>query len=625
MTIRTKQRRVFSICLGAMVLGNAFLCAAPKAPGALLPSDTLAMITIPQFDDAKAAFLSDPLIRLFDDPSMKPYADTLRETFETQVMGGLEKQLGIKLSEYTDLMNGQLTLAVFVNPGENPARPEFDILLALDSGDRAGQLKERINEVKQRLTQAGQTLKPVTIRNQSFFRLRADGSGRKGNQGVPNELFLGQVDSFLMVSTSAAIVQKSLAASSGASVASLAEDPAFSKIHANRFKSSYGYGWVNFPELYELVEPSVKAMDRQFAGNANPLIPKPTAILNALGLDGLKGLAFDLKNLEQGSMVELTMAIPKQARRGVFSLLALEAKDSTPLPQIPDNVVSFNRTRLNLGEAWSGLENMVGELAPPVMGFVELFLGGLGKDRDPNFDFRESFFENLGDDIITIGLPPKSEKLQDLANPPSLTLIGSPKAQELADAFVVATGLIPSGGNVLTEREFLGKKIYSFKIPGLAIPGAGAPGQDPSAGVGLFMAPNEGYLAFSMDEEALESYLRGPSASQKPLRRMAGLRQSAEALGDEGLSSFRYDNASELVKNLWEISRENPDMLTGGIAGAALGGPQPFGGLEGLADFSKLPPFESVSKYFHYSVGGSSSDSDYLNYRWFRPTPPQLD
>ena len=81
----------------------------------------------------------------------------------------------------------------------------------------------------------------------------------------------------------------------------------------------------------------------------------------------------------------------------------------------------------------------------------------------------------------------------------------------------------------------------------------------------------------------------------------------------------------QLVKNLWELGRENPEMLTGGLTGAALGAPQPFGGLEALADFSKLPPFENVAKYFHYSVGGSSSDSDYLNYRWFRPTPPQLD
>ena len=622
---RIKQRRVYAVCLGALVLGSSFLSAAPKAPGTLLPSDTLAMITIPQFADAKAAFLNDPFVRLFDDPSMKAYADSLRQTFETQVLGGLEKQLGITLSDYTDLMNGQLTVAVFVNPGDNAARPSFDLLLALDSGDRAGQLEERINEVKQRLTQAGQALKPVTIRNQSFVRLQANGAGRKEDRSTPDELFLGQVGSFLMVSTSAAIVQKSLAVSSGASEKSLAEDPDFSRIHANRFKNSYGYGWVNFPELYALIEPRVKAMDRQFAGNANPLIPKPTAILKALGLDGLKGLAFDLKNLEQGSMVEFTMAIPQQARRGVFSLLALKNKDSAPLPQIPDDVVSFNRTRLNLREAWSSLEAMVGELSPPVMGFVELFLGGLGKDRDPNFDFRESFFENLGDDIITVGLPPKSDELQDIANPPSLTMIGSPKAEELANAFVVATGLIPYGGNVLTERDFLGKKSYSFNIPGMAIPGGAAPGQDPAAGVGLFMAPDGGYLVFSMDEEALEGHLRGPSSSQKSLRRLAGLRQSTEVLGDEGLSSFRYDNASQLVKNLWNISRENPEMLTGGITGAALGAPQPFVGLDGLTDFSKLPPFENVAKYFHYSVGGSSSDAHYMNYRWFRPTPPQLD
>jgi hypothetical protein len=624
MKLKNTWAQVAVCCLGGMV-GFSSLFAAPRPPGSMLPSDTLAVLTIPHFPDAKTAFLGDPYVRLFDDPSMKAYTDKITTTFEQNVMGGLEKQLGIKLSEYTELMNGQLTVAFFVNAPEGAKQPSFDLMLALDSGDKSDQLREKLADVRKRFADAGQTLRPITIRNQSFYRIKPNGKGNDNDsKGTPNELYMGQVDSFLMISSSAAVMQKVLASGSDGAVTSLADNPSFKKIFANRLKGSCGYGWVNFAEVYKLIVPQVKAMDRQFGGNANPLIPKPSAVLDALGLGGLEGLSFNLKELPKGSMVEFTMSVPEKGRRGLFELLALEKKDSLPMNRIPEDVVSFSRTRVNLAAFWSELEGMVGELAPPVMGFVELFLGGLGKDRDPNFDFRESFFGNLGDDLITIGLPPRSSKLEDVANPPSLTLLGSPDPKRLAEALVVATGLIPSGGNVLSEREFLGRTIYSFTIPGLALPGAAQPGQDPAAGAGFYMAPDDGYLVFSMDEQTVEDYLRGPSSSQKPLRRIAGLNQAIRFLGEDQLTSFRYDNAAELVKKLWELGRENPELLTGGLGAAALAVPQPFSGLDELADFSSLPPFDRVAKYFHYSVGGSSSDAEHLNYRWFRPTPPNL-
>lgn len=624
---RTQLLLSVALVLLGLAQGEESLRAGDQDAGAMLPADTLAVLTIPNVPAAKAAFWGDPLIRLFADPSMKKYADKISTAWESQAVPALEKEFGIKLSEYTELMNGQLTVGVFMGAPQRGGMPSVNLLLALDAGDREEQLRTKLKDVRQRLSDAGQALKPITIRNQNFYRMNAgqvlgQGAGN-GSGGGSSELFWGQVDSLLMISSSAAVLERSLAASSGATVSSLADNAGFSRLFANRFKSSYGFGWVNFSEVYKLIEAQVEILDRQFAKNANPLIPKPSAILAALGLDGLEALSFNLKELESGSMVELAMTIPQQKRRGVFELLALEKKDSLPLNRVPSDVVKFNRTRIDLAKSWQQLEGMVGQLAPPLTGLVELFLGGLGKDRDPNFDFRESFFGNLGDDIITIGMPPRSAKLEDLATAPSLTLLGSPNPDQLAQALVVATGLIPSGGNVLTEREFLGRKIFSFTIPGMVLPGTGGPGQEATP-AGFYMAADDAYLVFSGDERALEDYLRGPSSSQEPLRRMAGLRQATQVLADEPLTSFRYDNAVEIVKGFWEMGRENPDLLTGNLGLLAGAAPNPLENIEGMADLSELPPFERVAKYFHYTLGGSSSDANYLNYRWYRPTPPQL-
>jgi hypothetical protein len=43
-----------------------------------------------------------------------------------------------------------------------------------------------------------------------------------------------------------------------------------------------------------------------------------------------------------------------------------------------------------------------------------------------------------------------------------------------------------------------------------------------------------------------------------------------------------------------------------------------------LMDFSLLPPFDSIAKYFHFNVYGESASVDGLTFKWFEPVPPGL-
>jgi hypothetical protein len=43
------------------------------------------------------------------------------------------------------------------------------------------------------------------------------------------------------------------------------------------------------------------------------------------------------------------------------------------------------------------------------------------------------------------------------------------------------------------------------------------------------------------------------------------------------------------------------------------------------ADFSLLPDYDAVSKYFYLSVFGGSANADGLTLKVFAPRPPQLD
>jgi hypothetical protein len=53
-----------------------------------------------------------------------------------------------------------------------------------------------------------------------------------------------------------------------------------------------------------------------------------------------------------------------------------------------------------------------------------------------------------------------------------------------------------------------------------------------------------------------------------------------------------------------------------------LANPEPA--FRGLMDFSLLPAFDRLARYFHFSVSGGSATVEGLSFKWFAPAPPQL-
>ncbi len=590
--------------------------AAESKPETLVPEDAFAVFTIPHFPDAKTAFLGEPFVRLFQDVAMENFTKQIKSTWEAVVLRGMEEQWNVRLDEHAVLLNGQVTLALFLNANPAKSRPDFDVLLALESGAKSAQLKTRLKDFRKRFSKAGWTLRPMTFPKGKFHQLRwNDEANVQGSSALLHKVVFGRAGSLFLASTKASLIERALAnADKGTDAASLSGQPAFRQIHSRRLRQSYAYGWLHFAKLYKIIEGQVRNLDRQFA--ENPMIPPPSKMLQSLGLNGLQSLSLHLRRLEGGSIMEFAMVVPKEDRQGLFEWIDLAEKDCSPPPRVPADVANFSRVRLNIGRLWENLEESVAELSPILGGMMNALLRE--SEQGLGFNIREDILGNLGDDLIVIGFPPRSSRFEDLISAPTLTLLGSPNPKALAQTLVKATGLIPSEENSLTKKEFQGKTIYSFTIPGLPFMESG----QPSANVGLHMTVDEGYLLFSMDEQTLKNYLRSPSETHRPLRKVPGLKQAIAALGPEELTSFRYDNPAKVIGMFWEFARKNPNFLEEGLEVSADLDirKSPFS-----AEFlSALPPFEQVAKYFHFSVSGGSSDAHSINYRLFMPTPPQL-
>ena len=613
----------------------AIFAATPPPPNEWVPENALAIFTIPNYEIAKEAWDNNLYMRFWNDPSMTAFREHAEKSFDEKVAAKLEKDTGFKLSELTELIKGQATFAMVPQPGNQQG---MGLLAALDTGGQAEKLTQMIDKTRTKFQEAGNPLKPVQIQNLTFHstKFKAElpqfGAISGGEKQGEMEFIFGQSGSILLAGTSIPHLEQTVQKLSGGGGKSLSSKASFHQIHQKLFRTAEGYGWIQFQSIYALVEKLAEENSKRTkAGqDANPmsmLMPKPQVILKALGLEAIQGLGLSWGSIPSGTVWDLALQAPMDQRKGLLNLVEFEQKDASPPPFVTDDVFSFQRVRFDARKTWQKLEKMLGEISPQLSGLLQMTMGLLGKDRDPNFDFRKNFIENLGDDFIMAQWPPKSSKPEDVINPPELILIGSPNPEPLVKAFIAASGLLPGGNSLLKERSFLGRTLYSINFP----TGTPAPGATASAleTMGLHFVASGMYVAFSTNEAMLESYLRSANGPGRPLKTNPEFQQAINAVGGFKSGYVYYQSFQSSVEIVYENFRNNPESPLSAMIGMGLGA-----GIPGISapseeaspffDFKQLPPFDQVKKYFHFNVSGNSSDDTMLNIKSMAPIPASM-
>ncbi|HKQ38753.1 MAG TPA: hypothetical protein VJ063_11795, partial [Verrucomicrobiae bacterium] len=435
------------------------------------------------------------------------------------------------------------------------------------------------------------------------------------------EWLVGQSGPLLIVGNSRKGVEKVLARMGGGNVPGLSEQANFSTHYGPLFRSADVYGWVNWKTFMDFAMKKPKEPEEKPKRGAFD----PEAILKGLGLNAVQSLAFSLENSTEGVSGNFVVSVPESQRQGLFKIISFPQKESAPPPFVPADATKFSRWRLDMPQAWATLEKTLSEVHPVLAGTVKLVMDSAGKDKDPNFDLRKNLIENLGDDIVNYSKSPKNGTLADLNSPPSITLIGSPRPEPLAASIkALATPLLPPQAK-MKEREFLGRKVYTVNLPSQPGPrggGAGAAKVDRS----ISFAATGAYVAFSTDTAMLEEFLRGNQ--EKQLRDFSGLASAADKVGGMGTGLFGFENQKETTKSTLEILRKESGTLANLLATTPLAGRLGMGEdqnkFKEWLDFSLLPPFEKISKYFHIGVWSGAVKADGFHFQVFNPTPPGL-
>jgi len=614
----------------SLTFADSIHAAIPPAEN-LLPADTFVFFTIPDCNALRAASAVSPQLMFWNDPAMKPFHDKFMAKLTEKYITPLEQDLGVKVADFTDLPQGQVTVGVTINGenGHDDTPPGFVVLL--DAKDKSDSLKTTLAALTKKWSDAGRALRTETIHGLTFTVVTLSSNDLAGflpqrtpvsdigkdpaKPAKPVDIYFTQFQSLLIVGNSDKVVEPIAAHLTGGSVPALADDAMFAADKLSQFRDAPTYyGWFNAKAFFNLLS---QATDDSSDPNASSFAPKFSAakVLGATGLDGLKSASLALRESHDGSMLTVHLNAPDSARNGILKILALPARDANPPAFVPDDAIKFSRIRLDGKQTWAELQKIIAAIAPGGLASVNSVIdlaNSSAQQKNPGFDLRNDLFGNLGDDLVSYQKSPVGDSLTAFASPPTLTLLAVANPDQVIQAIKTVVSMMASQETAQPPRDFLGHKIYSIALrPQRNADGTAIPSTQ------LLVSSSGGYLAFSLDPGILEEYLRSADGKTKPLSQLPGLADAEQHIGGASGGLFGYQNQRDTMRVSFKLLKN-----AGGSDPTMQMFPPTF---RDWMDFTLLPDFDQVAKYFYLSVYGGNATDDGINLKVFTPRPPQLN
>ncbi|MEE2714949.1 MAG: hypothetical protein VYD34_02960 [Verrucomicrobiota bacterium] len=579
---------------------------AAMAPETILPVNTFAVATVPDLNRARQFFKADPLVQMWKDPAMVAFTRKIEKAFSENVMQRIRKEAPIQPGEIWKLAQGQVTVALTRKPGQ----PSPGVILLVDSESKAAELDRGMLQLREALVDNQVEHERLRIEGTDFVHIL---NSRRPGSGV----YLGQSKSlFIAASTEQLATTLVKNHKNPKANALLKDNAAFAVQHKAQFNGAWMYGWLNFSTVLEVVNAEIEKR-RDPDAEPNPLMPEPQRVIEALGFTGLKSVGMSGRTDENGTLLEITVAVPEAARRGIFSMMAPPNKDAGPPPFVPADVVSFGRWRHSAAHLWKTFIDTANEITPAAAGAMAFFQAQV-QTENPDFKLKAQLIDTMGDDFIMIEMAPRGEKIQDLLNPPRLYMVNSknPKVtlQAIMDLISMVVETPPE------EDEIEGRTLYSYHFGNFV--------DDQETSVHA-VAVGE-YVLFSQNLKTMKQYLDGPKEGAKPLAKLAGLKKAAKKVGGLDGGAFGFENSKLMVRGLFTVLKKNPNLISDTFGGL----PQGIDPDTGLPirgdwfgkwlDFKMLPEFKQISKYLHYTVVGIKADKQGIRMGLFMPIPPAL-
>jgi len=579
------RRPLAGLLLLAVVLLARPAAAADVSSASRLPPSVTVYLSVPNMTEAKARWKQSLMGRLIDDPELAGFIAEIKSRFNQDI----DADLGISLDQLLAIPSGEFTLAMF-----QPADRPFGLVALVDFGKNRETVDKLLAMITETSKAAGAIRSSVEVDKTAItiFKFpQTDDASTSLNQPGENELpaslrTLGWFtrDNTLVLGNGEATLKSVLTRWDGKHARTLAENPVYRRI----VEKSTGDP-ARAPMLSWYLDP-IGAVRGAIVSLQPDNIQAQLVIgmLPVLGVDKLKAIggSVDMAT-DRYDSISRTVIYVEPPPTGLLGALHFPAKSQAPPKWVPADTSSYMSLNWDIPGAWQSVANLVDSFNAP--GFFDAMVDGLANDPNgPMLHLKKDLFDHLSGQVQVIQRPAKAAEGDVPAVPGILFALG---LKNTAGMKATLDKMVQSPGFPGQTRILKGAKIVEMTVAGV---------------ISLSFSIANDQLMITNETGLLEAAIQGESGGKSLIASADYKRIAAQFPKQTSLIVFQ--KADSQLKQVYELIRSG---------GLPFGAP-PFPGAPpdapvpgpGGIDFSKLPPFSVIQKYFQSSGSYAVPDKD---------------
>jgi len=609
-----------------------FLCSsnsvwAQKLPDTakLIPPETILLLDVDDFDRLRTQFERTNFYKLYKDPAMAAFVEDFKTKWRETIRKPDNELLKV-IADADTFPRGRVAVAFVLNEQINKDANEPPLLLITQWGQTIAKIKEAVDKTVEKAIEDGAHRQRQDYRGVSITTIIRQSSAA---------LSYCFIDDCLIGSMDLDVLKFVIAHIKGAESATLADDADYTAT----MKAAELSAQTQI-DLYVNIKQIIKIII------AEDDTGKTKTAMDNLGLDNVTsfGCSIGPGPSTAGSKASFGKAFLKVRgeKKGICTMLDIETA-TLRVPQFiqpPAYSVSF--VNLNIKKAYNELGNILSSISPQFAAIMYMPLLPPSPQGEPPLQLKADIVDHLGSQIIIA--QSIREPLSNVSGPrqkKSLIAVAIENRSALEKSLSLLHSKILAANNPDARRQLLGHTIYLID-PAAIFPASPKRPKRPMQIPGLPETPTMPKFAFTVtdthlifsDESAVEQVIRALNSTETvSVITEEWFNKAKSAIPSVvGLASFQNVAASGefFWSDLRELKKEtsnSKDTDSSTKIGVGVSSESPFpqlmlsrGGSD-LFDFSLLPEFDEVRKYFGLSAfyGLSKPDGFFFELKYLNP------
>ncbi len=585
-----------ALCLVFVV---AAMCQAGPLPeiDRLLPAETIFVAGTADFSALRSNFEKTDIHKFYKDPAMAPFVESVRERF----LKSLKEDSAFERFASADypLPQGKAAIAAIMQPASPDGKtPDASTVFICQWGKELSKATDLVEKHMKDIEEKGGKRKREEYRGIqliSVFEPADEGKKDVKEEPAPDFLYCF-IDDCFIASDRKEDMKFVIAHATDGAGGTLREDADY-QAAVKRIGASDIIAYVN---VRKLIETLIREE------------PESERFLKAAGFDKVTGIATGLKAApDAGSSIAVKGYIRTSGtKQGILRILDM----SPASPVVPDFVAgdtcSLAAINLDLSAAYDEIFRIANSIEPQAAAAMGSPLTAPTPDGRPGVDLKKDILAYLRPGLWSVDVPRKGAGA-DQTEILSIAAVAITDRSKLEQSLSRIHGQY-FGSDKELKREFLGHVIYTISF-GMPYEETEGPGDDTAAGEPSASMPSptaftvtDSHLLFG-DVKLIEDAIRAmkdKTASRLPAAKW--YRKAAAATASPAGSTAVMDLGA-YGQYLWKMVKSaDADSQMGFVA-------EDF---KEHADFSKLPEFDAVKKYFGIIVSQFFSQPDGFTFEY---------